>query len=88
MVAAILSIFIFLSQFPYCPCLQVPRWPRAQRRPDVCPVNLPFQEPSDSHTLIILGSAHVQRAAVEWVFHYWRCPTPRGTIRNSTRNLT
>jgi hypothetical protein len=90
---AILSIFIFLSQFPCCPCLQVPRWPRAQRRPELCPVILPFQEHSDSHTLIILGSAHVQSGEVipvaeGWVFHYWRCPTSRGTIRNTTRNLT
>jgi hypothetical protein len=43
--------------------------------------------------LIILGSAYVQSGEViavagGCVFHYWRCATSRGTIRNSTRNLT
>jgi hypothetical protein len=37
--------------FPFsillCPCLKGPHLPRAGQRPEVCPVNLPFQDHSD-----------------------------------------
>ena len=73
--------------FPFsillCPCLKGPHLPRAEQRPEVCPVNLPFQVQSDP----LHSSFSDQRRfrvviiaiAVGWMFHYWRCATSRDT---------